>query len=248
MPLPCRLWWMTLPTELGFVAFLVALAGGAASFFSPCVLPLLPAYLSFVSGLSVDEMKKGANRRVILGTVAFVLGFSTVFTLMGAGFSFAGTLVRNQRILEIVGGAVLVLLGALLIGLTMPAFMNRDVRPLLDKAPRGPAGAFVMGVAFAFGWTPCVGPILAGIFTMAAEGNNPAGGALLLFIYSMGMGIPFLLSGLFVGLALRAFARIRRHLRTIQIVCGVILVIYGALLISGELAWLTARLARGGLW
>ena len=237
---------MTLPTELGLVAFLIALAGGAASFFSPCVLPLLPAYLSFVSGLSVDEMKKGTNRRVILGTVAFVLGFSVVFTLMGAGFSFAGTLIRNQRILEIAGGAVLMVLGALLIGLTMPAFLNRDMRPLLEKAPKGPAGAFVMGVAFAFGWTPCVGPILAAIFTMAAEGNDPAGGALLLFVYSLGMGIPFLVSGLFVGFALRAFARIRRHLRTIQIVCGAVLVVYGALLVSGQFTWLTARLSGLG--
>jgi cytochrome c-type biogenesis protein len=239
---------MTLPSELGFVAFLIALAGGAASFLSPCVLPLLPAYLSFVSGLSVDEMKKGGNRRVILGTVAFVLGFSVVFTLMGAGFSFAGALVRNQRLLQIIAGALLVVLGAVLVGLTLPGFLNRDVRPLLTKAPRGPAGAFVMGVAFAFGWTPCVGPILAAILTMAAQGNDPVGGAFLLFVYSLGLGIPFLLSGLFVGLALRAFARIRHHLRVIQIVCGAILIIYGALLISGQFSWLSARLSGFGLF
>jgi cytochrome c-type biogenesis protein len=239
---------MTLPSELGLAALLIALAGGAASFLSPCVLPLLPAYLSFVSGLSVDEMKKGGNKRVIFGTLAFVLGFSVVFTLLGAGFSFAGALVRNQRVLQIVAGAVLIVLGALLVGLTMPGFMNRDIRPLLDKAPRGPAGAFVMGVAFAFGWTPCVGPILGSILTMAAEGNDPAGGALLLFVYSLGMGIPFMVSGLFVGFALRAFARIRRHLRVIQIVCGAILIVYGALLVSGEFSWLSARLSGWGLW
>jgi cytochrome c-type biogenesis protein len=238
---------MTLPTELGFVAFLVALAAGAASFLSPCVLPLLPAYLSFVSGLSVDELKKG-NRRVILGTVAFVLGFSVVFTLLGAGFSFAGALVSNQRLLQIIAGALLILLGAVLVGLTLPGFMQRDVRPLLNKAPRGPAGAFIMGVAFAFGWTPCVGPILASILTMAAEGNDPAAGALLLFVYSLGMGIPFLIAGLFVGFALRAFARVRRHLRVIQIVCGAILIVYGALLVSGQFSWLSARLSGWGLW
>jgi cytochrome c-type biogenesis protein len=223
---------MTLPAELGFTAFLVALAGGAASFLSPCVLPLLPAYLSFVSGLSVEELQKG-NRRVLLSTTAFVLGFSVVFTLLGAGFSFAGALVSNQRVLQIVSGAVLILLGAIIAGLAMPRFMQRDVRPFLKKAPRGPAGAFIMGVAFAFGWTPCVGPILASILTMAAQGNDPAAGALLLFVYSLGMGIPFLVAGLFAGWALRAFARIRRHLRVIQIVCGVILIIYGALLVSG---------------
>jgi cytochrome c-type biogenesis protein len=238
---------MTLPTELGPAAFFIALAGGAVSFLSPCVLPLLPAYLSFVSGLSVDDMKKG-NRRVILGTVAFVLGFSVVFTLLGVGFSFAGALVRNQRLLQIIAGAVLVLLGGLLVGLTVPGFMNRDIRPLLGRAPRGPGGAFIMGVAFAFGWTPCVGPILASILTLAAEGNDPAAGALLLFVFSLGMGIPFLISGLFVGFALRAFARIRRHLRVIQIVCGGILIIYGALLISGEFSWLSARLSGWALW
>jgi cytochrome c-type biogenesis protein len=237
---------MTLPADLGFLAFLVALAGGAASFLSPCVLPLLPAYLSFVSGLSVEELQKG-DRRVVLSTVAFVLGFSLVFTILGAGFSFVGVLVTNQRVIQIVAGAFLVLLGAVIAGLTVPAFMQRDVRPLLGKVPRGPAGALIMGVAFAFGWTPCVGPVLASILTMAASGSDPAAGALLLFVYSLGLGIPFLVSGFLVGRALRAFSRMRRHLRVIQIVCGVILILYGALLIGGQFSWLSARLSGWGL-
>jgi cytochrome c-type biogenesis protein len=237
---------MTLPAELGVTAFLIALAGGAASFLSPCVLPLLPAYLSFVSGLSVEELKKG-DRRVVLSTVAFVLGFSLVFTVLGAGFSFAGVLVANQRVLQIVAGAVLVVLGAIIAGLATPRFMQRDMRPFLSKAPRGPAGAFIMGVAFAFGWTPCVGPVLASILTMAASGSDPAAGALLLFVYSLGLGIPFLVSGFFVGRALRAFSRVRRHLRVIQIVCGIILVVYGVLLIGGQFSWLSARLSGWGL-
>jgi cytochrome c-type biogenesis protein len=223
---------MDLPAELNAAAFFVALAAGAASFLSPCVLPLLPAYLSFVSGLSLDEVQKG-NRRVLWGTLAFVLGFSAVFTLLGAGFSFVGFLVTNQQLLRIIGGVLLVVLGVVIVGITVPAFMQKDVRPFLAKAPRGPGGAFLMGVAFAFGWTPCVGPILGAILTMAAQGNDPAGGALLLFVYSLGMGIPFLVAGLFAGWALRAFARIRRHLREIQIVCGVVLIVYGALLIAG---------------
>ncbi|MBN1319335.1 MAG: sulfite exporter TauE/SafE family protein [Thermoleophilia bacterium] len=236
---------MDLPAELNLTAFLIALAGGAASFLTPCVLPLLPAYLSFVSGLSVEELKEG-NRRVFLSTLAFVLGFAVVFTLMGAGFSFVGALIRNQRVLEIVAGAVLILLGAVIAGLATPRFMQRDVRPLLSKAPRGPAGAFILGVAFAFGWTPCVGPILGSILTLAAEGSSPVGGALLLFVYSLGMGIPFLISGLFVGWALRAFERVRHHLRVIQIVCGVLLIVYGGLLVSGKFAWLS-RLSNWGL-
>jgi len=218
--------------ELSVVAFLLALAYGAASFVSPCVLPLLPAYLSFVSGLNFDEVRKG-NRRVVWGTLAFVLGFAVVFTLMGAGFSFAGALVANQRLLQIIAGALLIVLGVVIAGLTLPSFLQRDVRPFLSRAPRGPAGAFLVGMAFAFGWTPCVGPFLGAVLTMAAEGNDPAGGALLLFVYSLGMGIPFLVAGLFVGWALRTFERIRRHMRLIQIVCGAVLVVYGALLIAG---------------
>lgn len=223
---------MELPAELGVAAFFIALLGGVASFVSPCVLPLLPAYLSFVSGLSVEETKKG-NRRVVWGTLAFVLGFSAVFVLLGAGFSFAGGLVANRQVLRYVGGALLVILGAVLIGLAVPTFMQRDVRPFLDKAPKGPAGAFLVGVAFAFGWTPCVGPILGAILTMAAERGDPAAGALLLFAYSLGMGIPFMLAGLFVGWALRAFSRIRRHMRVIQIVSGAVLLVYGVLLLAG---------------
>jgi cytochrome c-type biogenesis protein len=223
---------MDLPPELNVVAFFIALAAGAASFLSPCVLPLLPAYLTFVSGLSLDEVQKG-NRRVLWGTLAFVLGFSVVFTLMGAGFSFAGALIENQRLLRIMAGALLIVLGVVIAGLTLPSFLQKDMRPFLAKAPRGPAGAFLVGVAFAFGWTPCAGPTLGAILTMAAQGHDPVSGALLLFVYSVGMGIPFLVAGLFVGWALRAFARIRRHMRVIQIVCGAVLVVYGALLIAG---------------
>ena len=223
---------MPVPADLSVAAFFIALLGGVASFASPCVLPLLPAYLSFVSGLSVEETKKG-NRKVLWGTLGFVLGFSTVFILLGAGFSFAGALVSNRQVLRYVGGGLLLLLGAVLVGLAVPRFMQRDVRPFLDKAPKGPAGAFLVGAGFALGWTPCVGPILGAILTMAAESGDPAAGALLLFAYSLGMGIPFMVAGLFVGWALRAFERIRRHMRVIQIISGVILIVYGALLLAG---------------
>jgi cytochrome c-type biogenesis protein len=237
---------MTLPAELGLTAFLVALAAGAASFLSPCVLPLLPAYLSFVSGLSVEEVQKG-NRRVLWSTIGFVVGFSLVFTLLGAGFSFIGGLA-DPRTLRIVAGALLVALGAIVAGMTMPAFMQRDMRPFLARAPRGPAGAVIVGIAFALGWTPCVGPVLASILTLAASGSNPAGGALLLFVYSLGLGIPFLLAGLFVGRALRAFSRVRRHLRAIQIACGVLLMLYGVLLITGRFAWLSSFVPNWAVW
>jgi cytochrome c-type biogenesis protein len=202
---------------------------------------LIPAYLSFVSGLSVAELEQG-DRRVVGSTLGFVLGFALVFTLLGVGFSLLGDLVPDPRVLQIVAGALLILLGAVIAGASLPRFMNRDVRPLLARAPRGPAGAVVVGVAFALGWTPCVGPVLASILTMAASGTDPAGGAALLFVYSLGLGIPFLLAGLFVGKALRAFAQVRRHLRTIQIFCGVLLIAYGVLLVAGWFGWLTELL------
>lgn len=217
---------------MSIVSFFLALAYGAASFVSPCVLPLLPAYLSFVSGLSVDEVQKG-SRRVVWGTLAFFAGLALVFTLLGYGLSVAGLLVANQDMLRIVGGAILIVLGLVLAIFTLPGFLQRDMRPFLAKAPRGPAGAFLVGMAFALGWSPCIGPLLAATLTMASQSDNAGLGALLLFVFSLGLGIPFLISGLFVSWALRAFARIRKHMRVIQIVCGVILVVYGALLIAG---------------
>jgi cytochrome c-type biogenesis protein len=238
---------MTLPPELGLTAFLVALAAGAASFLSPCILPLLPAYLSFVSGVSVGEVEKG-GRRVLFSTLGFVLGFAIVFTALGAGFSLLGDLMPSQRVLEIAAGVLLVILGAIIALAATPAFMQRDIRPLLSKAPRGPAGAVVVGIAFALGWTPCVGPVLASILTLAASGGEPVGGAFLLLVYSLGLGIPFVVAGIFLGKALRAFARVRRHLRAIQIACGVLLVIYGALLLGGQFGWVSARLAGWAIW
>jgi cytochrome c-type biogenesis protein len=238
---------MTLPAEFGLVALLVALAAGAASFLSPCVLPLVPAYLSFVSGLSIEDVDRG-DRRVLVSTLGFVSGFAIVFTLLGAGFSFLGGLMPSQRVLEIVAGSLLVVLGAIIAGVTAPSFMQRDMRPLLARAPRGPGGALIVGVAFALGWTPCVGPVLGAILAMAASGGDPGAGALLLFVYSLGLGIPFLLAGLFVGKALRAFTRVRRHLRTIQIICGVLLIVYGGLLIAGQFSRLSGWLPGWTVW
>jgi cytochrome c-type biogenesis protein len=237
---------MTLPAELGITAFVIALAAGAASFLSPCVLPLLPAYLSFVSGLDLDEVRRG-NRRVALNALAFVLGFAIVFTVLGAGFSLAGSLVTHKRILELVAGAVLVVLGLLLVllsaGVPGLGFLQAERRPLLTRVPKGPSGAVLLGVAFSLGWTPCVGPVLGSILTLAMSGSNPAGGAALLFVYSLGLGIPFILAGLFIGRALRAASWLRRRAKVVQTVCGVILVLYGGLLIAGQFAALAAHLS-----
>lgn len=233
---------MMLPAELGFTALLIALVGGAASFISPCVLPLLPVYPSFISGLSIEELQN-TQRRIALNTAVFVLGFALVFTLLGAILASAGILVGNQQTLQVVAGGMLIILGALLASAAYPGFLMRERRPLLDRVPRGSMGAFALGVAVALGWTPCVGPILASILTLAISGSNPVGGALLLFVYSLGLGIPFLVSGLFVGWALRVFSRMRGKARLVQVVCGVVLVLYGTLLVSGRFGLLSSALS-----
>ena len=229
---------------LSLSALGLAFLAGAASFLSPCVLPLLPGYLSFISGASLDELAEG-DRRVLVRTVAFVLGFALVFTAMGAGAGFVGgALLRNRRTLQIVGGVMLVVMGFVTSGLIPLGRLERERRLLPFRAPRGLLGAGLTGVAFSIGWTPCVGPILASILTLAASRRDPLAGAVLLFAYSLGLGVPFLLSGLFFTRAMRAFAVVKRHMGVVRAVSGLILVAYGLLMIGGQMTWLTARLSR----
>lgn len=229
---------------LSFAAFGLALAAGAASFLSPCVLPLLPGYLSFVSGVSIDRLHVD-TRRVFASTLAFVVGFSVVFTLIGAGAGFVGDLLlAHRRTLQIASGVVLVVLGIAVTGLVPVGRLQRERRLLPFRPPKGLLGAGLAGVAFSIAWTPCVGPILASILTLAASGRSPVGGAALLLVYSFGLGIPFTLSGLFFAKAMGAFSWVKRHFVVIKVVSGVLLVLYGLLMIGGQFTWLSAKLAR----
>lgn len=231
-------------TELSPAAFGLAATAGAASFLSPCVLPLVPGYLSFVSGVSVDRLDVD-TRRVVLSTLAFVMGFTLVFTLFGAGAAFVGdVLVRNRRVLEVVGGASLVVLGVTITGVLPLGFLQKERRALPFRPPKGIIGAATTGVAFSIGWTPCVGPILASILTLAASGRSPAGGAVLLAVYSLGLGVPFLLSGLFFTRAMGAFSWVERHFTAIKVASGALLVGYGLLMMFGQFTRLSAYLAR----
>jgi cytochrome c-type biogenesis protein len=229
--------------SFGLAAFALALAAGAVSFLSPCVLPLLPGYLSFVSGVSVDDLQSD-SRRVVTATLAFVLGFSLTFTLAGAGAALVGgVFLDNKLVIQFVSGGLLVLMGVAVSGL-VPLSFSRERRLLPFRRPQRLLGAGLAGVAFAVGWTPCVGPILASILTLAAGGSDPGRGALLLFVYSLGLGVPFLLSGLFFTRAMTAFSWIKRHFRAVRLVSGGLLVAYGILILTGELAWLTRILGR----
>ena len=229
--------------DLSFASFAIAAAAGAASFLSPCVLPLLPGYLSFVSGVSVDRLHV-YTRRVVTSTAAFVVGFSLVFVSLGAGAGFVGDFLQaHRRPLQIIAGLLLVGLGVVVTGLIPSGALQRERRLLPFRPPQGLVGAGITGVAFALGWTPCVGPILASILTLAATGGSPIAGASLLLAYSLGLGVPFLLAGLFFVRAVGALAWVKRHFAAVKIASGVLLVAYGLLLVTGRFSWLSAQLS-----
>jgi len=220
----------------------LAFAAGVVSFASPCVLPLVPGFLSFVTGTRATE---GTGRRPLVPILLFILGFTIVFTLLGA---FAGTFVRlvHDDWFQRVAGLVVALLGALMIGYALRRGSPRlyaERRPLLERIRPGTVGALPLGVAFAAGWTPCIGPVLGGILAIAASGGTGKGVALLL-TYSAGLGLPFLLIGLGVDRSMAAFGWLRRRYRAIAAVSGALLVVAGILLITGLFRQVTAQLSR----
>ncbi len=224
-------------------ALAAAFAAGFVSFASPCVLPLIPGYLSFVSGVGFDEL--GAQpRRVTQATALFVLGFGAMFVAFGAGAAWFGSaLLENRRTLEIAAGIFIALAGLVYAGLPLPRVLLAERRL---EAPRrgGVATPALAGVAFAVGWTPCVGPTLAAILALAAGEGHPAQGAVLLAVYALGLGIPFLLFGLLFTRSLGLVRALRRHWRIVSLASGSLLVAFGVLLATGELVRLTTRLAR----
>lgn len=220
------------------VTLLGAFVAGIISFLSPCILPLIPAYVAFVSGKSVEELQEGAgkSRGVFLGSLFFVLGFSTVFVVLGATATGLGQfLVGQLALLTKVAGVVIVVLGLSLAGLFQLPLINRTVRLEVTRKPTGKTGSFLLGAAFAFGWTPCIGPILAGILAFAATQDTVYQGILLLSVYSLGLGIPFLLTTLSLRRFFRWTAPVKRHFRLVEIVSGLLLVVVGILVFTGGL-------------
>jgi cytochrome c-type biogenesis protein len=228
--------------DFGPAAFLAAFAAGFVSFVSPCVLPLLPGYLSFVSGVGVDEL--GANpRRVTATTACFVAGFGATFVAFGAGAAWFGdVLLTNRRSLEIAAGAFIVLAGLVYAGAPLPLTLLREKRTRRRRA--GTLTPALTGVAFAVGWTPCVGPTLAAILALSAGGGTAAQGALLLGAYALGLGVPFLVSGLAFTRSLAVIGVVRAHWRLVSLASGAVLVAFGVLLITGRFFELTSWLSR----
>jgi cytochrome c-type biogenesis protein len=215
-----------------------AVLAGLLSFLSPCVLPLVPPYLCYIAGLSLEEIAgeepvRRASRRVLAAALAFVLGFATVFVALGAGASVIGqALARHVGTLTTLAGIVIIVMGLHFLGLLRIPLLYREARLQVERRPAGLAGAYVVGLAFAFGWTPCVGPVLTAILMVAGAEDTAGRGALLLASYALGIGIPFLLAAAFARPFLAWMRGFRRHLGTVEKAMGALLVVTGVLFLT----------------
>ena len=223
---------------------------GIVSFISPCVLPIVPGYLSFISGINVSKFKnqetpRDQTRRIAITSLFFVLGFSTVFVLLGAAATMVGYYLQQyKRLLGMVGGVVIIVLGLHMVGIFRIRWLLGEMRAEVKEKPLGLFGAYIVGIAFAFGWTPCIGPILAGILLYASQQETVTQGVVLLSAYSAGLGIPFILSGLAVNWFFAASARIKKQMRAVEIVSGGLLIGVGGLLVSDRLSVLAQYFSK----
>ena len=249
------------------VSLFGAFIAGVLSFISPCVLPLIPGYLSFISGVSLEEMRgmpvaaaagggtvavstgvsAAAKRQVIITSLFFILGFSLVFVSLGASATFLGQfLMERLTIFGKVAGVLLIIFGLHTIGVFKIPFLLNEARVQANTKPASMIGAVIVGISFAFGWTPCIGPILSAILLFAAQQETVNQGILLLSIYSLGLAIPFLLTALAINQFFAAFKKIRRHYHTIEIVSGVLMIVVGVLIFTNRFTiiaqWLTPYL------
>ena len=247
------------------VTLLAAFGAGLLSFISPCVLPLVPGYLSYISGLSLDEMRGTAvpagpsgvgvavaaspavRRQVVLSSLAFILGFSMVFVSLGAAASALGQfLLERQEIFGRIAGAIVIIFGLHTMGVLRIEWLYQEKRVHTSRKPAGYVGATLIGIAFAFGWTPCIGPILSAILALAGTQETVGEGVQLLSVYSIGLGVPFLATALAINRFFSAMARIRKHYHKIELVSGALLVIIGLLIFTNKFTiiaqWLTPYL------
>ena len=232
------------------VNIFVAFAAGVFSFLSPCVLPLIPSYLSFVSGVSLDEMRDDQTRarvrmRVVLNSLAFILGFCIVFVSLGASASFLGGLLLSYRnAIRIIGGIFILLVGLLLVGAFKIAALDRYLQFNLKDKPAGYLGSVFVGITFAVAWTPCVGPILGATLALASTSGEVGRGTFLLMSYAAGLALPFFLSALAINSFFQFSQKLRRYVQAIHVIGGVLLIIVGVLLITDYMTFLNAYALR----
>ncbi|MDX6712523.1 MAG: cytochrome c-type biosis protein [Blastocatellia bacterium] len=217
----------------------IAFLGGLFSFLSPCVLPLVPGYMSLISGVSINQLsgeggsRRSAFRAVVVNSLAFNAGLSMIFLTLGAAAGLVGAAITSNPWIRITGGIIVILFGLQLMGILKIGALYKDTRFFSDDKPRGPLGSFTLGLAFAAGWTPCIGPILGGIIGLAATSGGWRNGLLLSAFYSAGLALPFLLTGLLINQFLGFYAKFRKHLHTVEVVSGVLLIAIGILIATG---------------
>lgn len=226
---------------------LAAFVAGLLSFLSPCVLPLVPGYVSLISGASIETLQTTADRKllrsVMFNSITFILGFSVVFITLGAVATTLGQLTMQYRsLLAKVAGLIIIVFGLHLTGLLKINALYSDKRLHSVKGGSSPLGAFLVGFAFAFGWTPCIGPILAGILILAGSQDTVFKGILLLMVYSLGLAVPFLLTSIGVNRFLGFYTRFRRHLHTVEVISGVLLIAFGLLIMLNKFTILSGYL------
>lgn len=227
------------------VTYLGAFAAGLLSFLSPCVLPLIPSYITYITGLSFADLQAEhpshiIRQKAVLHSLAFILGFTVVFILLGASATFIGSYVQEHSVLiRKIGGILVIVLGVHVTGLIPLRFLLGEKRLTIRHKPTGYVGSFAVGIAFAAGWTPCIGPILAAILAVAAMEETVTHGIILLLLYSLGLGIPFLLSSLAMHQFLQIFNRFKKFIRLFEIITGLFLVVVGILIYSNWLSRLS---------
>jgi cytochrome c-type biogenesis protein len=230
------------------IGIFVAFVAGLLSFLSPCVLPLVPSYVSFVSGFGLEELEQGGaevKRVTLVHSLLFVTGFTLIFLLMGASATYLGQLLRlYQDVIARVGGVIIIFFGVVLLGMIPIPALSRERRYQFQNKPVGYAGTVAVGVAFGAGWVPCIGPILGAILTLAATRADVAQGVGLLFVYSLGLAIPFVLSAVALTAFLAWFQRFRRYVRYVEWVAGTLLILVGLLLVTGKFTVLAGWLIQ----
>jgi cytochrome c-type biogenesis protein len=225
------------------VSLIAALTAGLLSFFSPCILPLIPTYLSYLLGDYANSKKKEKNLSLIIRATSFILGFTVIFVLLGLSATFLGKfLIQNQNLLTTIGGVIIIIFGLHLTGIFEINYFYREKKFELPNYLKGNLKAFVMGIVLAFGWTPCIGPILSSILIAASSRANLAEGGILLFFYAIGLAVPFFLTAVFMDYLLPKFKALNKYLPLVNKVTGVLLIIFGLMMLTGYLEVLNRML------